>query len=388
MKLLKNIRRTTTDGRGMQEEKIVDVEFNIHKFNSRPKPKDKDRILIISCFSEFGCETVGVMYCIPALLRQYPGYYTIVMGWYGRDYFYKHLVDEFWEVKEEYQWLRDYCRAFHHDSKNLAKVEASVAEYGKILPAAYLGQTCVNGMCAKCHHQWGYEKMAECPKCKSKDIFTPFFSNVPAAKQYVTMIPKPSKDKLERVKREYLGDMPVGIFARGRATYGRNLQPEFYVKLIASLEKLGYNPIWLGEAQSTQPCPVDHIVDFSRMEESRDLETTLAIICHLRFTIQFWTASTRLAAMMGTPYLLFESPDQIFGNGQEGYRRNLCDFSESKLCISHFLNVFNDHAAALDMVKRCILEMEEGNYEDVFGLLDTEYAAQVMKNDNKERIGG
>jgi hypothetical protein len=39
---------------------------------------------------------------------------------------------------------------------------------------------------------------------------------------------------------------------------------------------------------------------------------------NLQFTIQFWTASTRLASMMGVPWILFESPDQIAGNGQEG----------------------------------------------------------------------
>jgi hypothetical protein len=43
-------------------------------------------------------------------------------------------------------------------------------------------------------------------------------------------------------------------------------------------------------------------MDFSRLPEARDLELTLAIISQLQFTVQFWTASTRLAAMVGTPF--------------------------------------------------------------------------------------
>jgi alkanesulfonate monooxygenase SsuD/methylene tetrahydromethanopterin reductase-like flavin-dependent oxidoreductase (luciferase family) len=49
--------------------------------------------------------------------------------------------------------------------------------------------------------------------------------------------------------KQYLKPNSVGIFARGRAMYGRNLSPEFYVNLIKMLEDLGYNPIWLGEKQ-------------------------------------------------------------------------------------------------------------------------------------------
>lgn len=386
-KLFKGKFRNPGDGQEVEREKIIDVEFTIHKFNSRPKPKDTKRVMIISCFSEFGCETVGVMYCIPAILRQFPGYYTIVMGWYGRDYLYRHLVDEFWEIKEEYQWLRDYCRAFHHESRNLKKIEQSVQEYGKVIPTTQVGQICVTSSCRQCKHRWGHEKPAKCPHCGSTNIFRPIFSDIQTAKQYVTMIPKPSRQTMENAQ-QYLKDKSVGVFARGRTTYGRNLQPEFYVKLVGLLEEMGYNPIWLGEKQSTQPCPVDHIVDFSRMAEAQDLELTLAILSQLEFTVQFWTASTRLSSMMGIPYLLFESPDQIFGNGQEGYRRNLCDFGSSKLCISHFLNVFEDHENALGLVRECISEMNEGNYEDKFGLLETEIAARTMKQDNLERIGG
>lgn len=107
------------------ELKLDEVQFTIYKFNNRPKPVKKDRIVIISCFSEFGCETLGCMYCIPRLLRQHPGKYVIVMGWYGREYLYRHLVDEFWEIDESFMWLREYTRAFHHVSDNLKKTRRS-----------------------------------------------------------------------------------------------------------------------------------------------------------------------------------------------------------------------------------------------------------------------
>ena len=185
-----------------------------------------------------------------------------------------------------------------------------------------------------------------------------------------------------------MGENPVGIFARDRKTYGRNLQPEFYVKLIKLLEDRGYAPIWLGEEQTTLACPMDHITDMSRMEESQYLELTLAIVSQLKFTTQFWTASTRLAAIMGTPYLIFESPEQIFGRGQEGFRLNLATFADNrKMCLSHYLNVFNDNDAAIDLVGKCVGEMEDGNYEDVIGMIDNKEVTAQMREQNLRRIG-
>jgi hypothetical protein len=184
-----------------------------------------------------------------------------------------------------------------------------------------------------------------------------------------------------------LGKNPVGVFARGRKCYGRNLQPEFYEGLIGLLRDMGHEPIWLGEKVSTIPCPVSDVVDFSRMDEARDLETTFAIIKQCDFTVQFWTASSRLAGMMGVPYLLFESPDQIWGKGQEGIRRNLCDFGPRKLSINHYLNVHQDNARGLEIVRKCIEQMRAGDYEDYMGMVDEEVVKQ-MREENKRRIGG
>lgn len=374
------------------EEPICDVQFNIYKFTERPKPVDKDRIIIISCFSEFGCEIVGAMYCVPRIIKENPGAYVIVMGWYGRDYIYKHLVDEFWEIKEEFQFLRDKALAFHNSSKNLSKLEKSAEQFGRVISSDKLGRLAVGNTCKKCDHLWGDTNMVQrCPKCSSTDIVKALFADIRYWKPKMVPIPNPSDEKLAEAEK-YIkapdGYKPVGVIARNRSTYGRNLQPEFYVKLINKLESMNYTPIWLGEKQSTLACPLSHITDFSRMPECRDLELTLAIISKLEFTVQFWTASTRLASLVGTPFLVFESPDQLFGQGQEAYRLALTTNGKKKLVLSHFLNVFNNNDGAIELLEKSIREMERGNWEDVVGMVDERDVVLRLRQQNLHRLAG
>lgn len=370
------------------EEKIVDIQFDVHKFSNREKPTDPNKILIISCFSEFGCEVLGSMYCIPRIIAEHSDMYYIVMGWYGRNYLYKHLVDEFWEVKEEFQWLREKSLAFHHNSKNLSRIEKVTSKLGKVVKADSFGKIAVGNSCQKCSHFWGQvEGVMYCPKCGNRDLVKSLFGNIPYWKEQVVRIPKPSLIKSKQAD-SYLGKNPVGIIARNRKTYGRNLQPEFYVKLIKLLEQMEYNPIWLGEKQTTLPCPLPHIIDLSRKEECRDLELTLAIVAKLKFTVQFWTASTRLAGIVGTPYLIIESPDQLFGNGQEGYRLALCTFGKKKIALCHYLNVFNNNDATISLVKRCIDEMNHGDWSDVIGLIDEPELVKNVREKNIHRLCG
>lgn len=180
----------------------------------------------------------------------------------------------------------------------------------------------------------------------------------------------------------------VGIFARGRRTYGRNLPPAFYEKLIRYLEHMNYNVIWLGDRQSVPVCPLPHVLDFAHSDESRDLEKTLAIICHLEFTIQFWTASSRLAGMMGVPYILFESPEQILFSGmlagQEGKRLELTTFGSKKVVLAHYLSVLEHQDKTLDLVGQAIEELHNGNEEYLVGLVENPAAIQLlMKNIGK-----
>ena len=391
--LFKSHNRNPGDNKDfLLEEKMEDIKFNIFKVSGRPRPNDQRQVLVVCCFSEFGCETMGALYCLPRLIRDHPGKYLIVVGWHGREYLYRHLVDEFWEVKPDHMWLREYARAFHHESKNLERVEEALKEYGTVVPSAYMGRIAISAKCFGCRLFYNtvyvdgtrYEKSV-CPQCGGSDILFPILGDVSYWKPRAIRIPAPSEAKMLSVKK-YLGGRPVGIFARARKCYARNLQPEFYVGLIDLLRRMDYDPIWLGEKVSTLPCPVPDVVDFSRMDEAKDLETTFAIIKSCEFTVQFWTASSRLAGLMGVPYLLFESPDQIWGKGQEGIRRNLCDFGPRKLSINHFLNVYQDNGKGLDIVEECVGEMEGGNYEDHMGLVE-ESVVRDMKAENGKRIG-
>lgn len=375
------------------EVKLDSVGFTVHKFNNRLKPVKRDRIKIISCFSEFGCETLGCLYCIPRLLRRYPGQYVIAMGWYGREYLYRHLVDEFWEIDENYMWLRDYTRAFNHISVNLKKLEEAATAYGEVVPAAALGRYAVSNMCRTCGKYWQeWRKQTEkCPNCKSTVLTRSMFTDIEQYKPYARRLPQPSKVMLEWAET-IVNSNTVGLFGRGRKTYGRNLPPEFYIKLIYELESMGFNVIWLGEKQSTQPCPVSHVLDFSRMPESRDLERTLAIVCNLKFTIQFWTASTRLAGMMGVPFLVFESPEQIYASSsgimgaQEGKRLELTSFGPKKVVVSHFHSVLENQNAGLELVRQAILEMQNDNWQDIIGLVEDREFSMTMQEEFYEML--
>lgn len=380
MKLIKVYRRNPGDGKPVANEELIsEIKFYKHKFNNRPKPNDKRRVLFITCFSEFGCESIALMYCIPKILQKNPGAYVICVGWFGREYLYRHLVDEYWEIHEEFQWLREYTQAFQHTSKNLSKLEESLKEMGQVYKGVSMGHFCLGNNCLDCNHFWSDEnEFATCKKCNSDNIDRALLANISYNKKFAVHIPQPST-KMKVLAKSYLKPNSVGIFARGRVCYGRNLRSKFYEQLILNLEKQGYNPIWLGEKQSVLPCPVSHITDFSRLPESRNLELTLAIISQLKFTVQFWTASTRLSSMMNIPWILMESPDQIVGTGQEGKRIALTTNKDKrKLVLSQYHNVMEQEHEGLKLVDRAISEMKQDNWDDIIGLVDQPEIIKAM----------
>lgn len=375
------------------EINLKEVNFKIYKFNNRPRPSKTDRIIIVSCFSEFGCETLGCMYCIPRLLKQFPGKYVIAMGWYGREYLYRHLVDEFWEIDEKFMLLRDYTKAFHHTSDNLKRIEHSASKFGSVIPSATLGKYVVSNLCRTCGkvwHEWR-KKTDNCPNCQSTVLVRSVFTDINSYKPFAKKIPRPKQPLLDWAK-SIVGEKCVGIFARKRKTYGRNLPKEFYLKLIDLMKSKGFNIIWLGEKYNTLPCPDPSVFDFSATYESRDLEKTLAIICNLKFTIQFWTASTRLSGMMGVPFLLFESPEQIYSSysglmaAQEGKRLELTTFGNKKIVISHYHNVVENQEECLNLVHRAIDEMSNNNWQDIIGLVEDNDFSEVLKKEFYEML--
>lgn len=378
-----------------REEVVKELNFNVHKFNNRPRP-DKSRVVIFPAFSEFGCESLIPLYLIPNLLSgKYRGHYSIVMGWYGREYLYKHLVDEYWELKEDFQYLREYCRAFHHQSRNLKKTQEEASKLGKVVSDAEIA----NFFCyprilncpkktksGKCNGRVSqFRDFQQCQKCGVSLSPEGVFEDCESAKKSAVWLPMPNKEKLE-VARQQLPKNPVGVTARGRKCYGRNLSPEFYERLIWLLEDMGYNPVWLGEKVTTIPCPVPRIFDFTRDPKSRDLEQTLAYTANMEFTIQFWTASTRLAGAVGTPYILFESPDQVWGNGQEGYRLHLTSKGPKKLIAAHYKTVMENNTKALKLVESSVRDVLRKDFSTIIGLVENESGVRNMIRSRRNKI--
>lgn len=367
------------------EKMLSEVSFHVHKFNNRPKPDDKRKIIFIPAFSEFSCETLLPLYAIPHLLNgKYKGYYTIVIGWYGRDFLYKHLVDEYWELKEEFQHLREYCRAIHHHSKNLKSFENELKKTGTFITATDLGWifsypkllSCIK---AKCNGRVAqFEDYQRCQNCGC--MFSPvgIFNKAKQAKKNAHWLPKSNSDRLNWAKK-YLPPNAVGIFARGRKCYGRNLTPEFYSNLIDLIQKLGFNPVWMGEKSTILPCPNPDILDFSTHINARDLEYTFAITSLMKFTIQFWTASTRLAGLVGTPFILFESPDQIWGpTGQEGVRLYLATRGEAKLVISNYSTAAEQPDKLLQAAEEAIVDVKNQDFTTLLRLIESEIVIRDM----------
>jgi hypothetical protein len=128
------------------------------------------------------------------------------------------------------------------------------------------------------------------------------------------------------------------------------------------------------------------------MPESQELERTLAIVCNLSFTIQFWTASSRLSGMMGVPFLLFESPEQIYPSysglcgAQEGRRLDLTSFGPKKLVLAHYMNAVENLDKTIEVAKQAIQEMQVGNYNDVFGMVQDESFTSMLRDENSEML--
>lgn len=397
LKIIKASAYNPGDQRSISSEvRLSSLRFTVHKFTPRRKPVRTEDTVIFSLFSEFGSETLAPIYCVPRMLKTYAGKYTIVMGWYGRAFLYKHLVDEFWELGEEYQYLREYCRAFHNESANLKRLEEKAKQFGKVIPSAEMGNVAVYPRLEECpvmvnKYQCKGQMIDDgegqiCVKCSTRFPSPGLFHDVNEAKKEALWLPSPTAAKGRRAS-ELLKPNSIGITARNRQCYSRNLPPDFYERLIYMLEDMGYNPVWLGEKATTLSCPCDRILDFSRMPESRDLEMTLALVSKLKFTVQFWTASTRLAGFVGTPFLLFESPDQIWGGAQEGYRLNLCSRGPKKIVAAHFKNVLKDQESALKIVQHAIFQMEQGDYRTLVGQVDDVKGVTDMILANSSRVG-
>lgn len=341
---------------------IENIKFNIIKFNNRQKPENKNNVIIFSCFSEFGTEILGTLYCIPRILGGFPGKYSIAVGWQGRSFLYKNLVDEFWEIPEEHMWLRKYSNAFHNNSINLHNIDKSLVKEGRLITYNELSYEVMNPKVEKCTCG-GDCKDNLCIICKKwYGRIGVFFSNKEEARY-----PKISWEKIKKWKYK-LPQNSVGIIARNRTTHGRNLPIYYYEWLIDFLKSENFNPVWLGEKVSSYSCPDPNIFDYSSLPEANNLEDTLAVMTQLKFTFQCFTASTRLAGLVGCPFILFESPDQIYGDlGHEGKRLYYCSKSKYKLVITNY-NDLLDFETFKRLSQTSILELRQNNYKTNYNL--------------------
>lgn len=344
---------------------IKSFKFNKFIFN-----KNQKQNLIITNFSEFGVETLACTHIIPIIKEVCSNYKIIIVGWSGREYLYRHLADEFWELDESFYYLKDYSNAFANKSKDIKKLESELTKIGPVIGTSFLGNFFVASYCKKCLNFWEKESNV-CSKCGNDKINKPILECLNKKEKTDIPIPKDTGIKLP--------ENSVAIFARNRKTYGRNLPKEFYEKLNKILLDNNFTPIYLGE-NSTSLCMTD-CVDFSNKPEAKKLEFTLEVLSKVKFSIQFWTASTRLSSITKTPFIIIESPNQVIYHKQELQRIALTtDYDKKKLVICHYLDFLNNQNQGLNLVEQAINEMKQNNWEHIIGMVkNKELAEQILK---------
>lgn len=348
---------------------IENFVFKKHIF----KNSNKEKTLIITNFSEFGVETLACLYSIPILSRIHHDFKIIIVGWNGREYLYRHLADEFWELGEEFYELKDYSNAFINKSKDIAKLELELTKLGKVIPTSFLGNFFLAKICKNCLNFWT-EDCLMCNKCKSKNISLPILETLD--KTSSVNIPIPEHKGVE------VPDNSVAIFARNRKAYGRNLPKDFYINLNSKLRELGYNPIYLGENSTTLNMP--DCVDFSKTEEAKNLDFTLEVLSKVKFSIQLWTASTRLAAITKTPFILVESPHQVGYYVQELQRIALTsDFNKKKIIICHYLDFLNNQEKGIELILKSIKEIKQNNWDHMIEMVENKEILHSIIEEHK-----
>lgn len=341
-----------------KEMRLANLSFHVSKITSRPEISRRNTV-IFPIFSEFGSEILMPVYILPKLMQErYRGKKSIVLTWFGRKFLYSHLVDEVWELDEKHQPLREMCRAFHHNSINLKRCEKLLEHYGNVVSS----------------NEYGYIAVGQ------------LYKNIKEFKKSAVWLPEPSLEKINHIK-QFIKPNSVGITARNRKCYGRNFKWDFYKSIIDLIKSMGYNPVWMGERQTTLKCEDSSILDFTQMEESNDLEYTFALTKQLKFTLQFFTASTRIASLSSVPQILFESDQQVLssGQGQEMQRLLLTDRSNLlKLVVSHFWNMYDNPEIAVRHVAKAIDEINEGNYSILIGQVDNpDYIKFLIDTDTR-----
>jgi hypothetical protein len=155
-----------------QNKNIKNFIFKKFIFN-----KNNKNSLIITNFSEFGVETLACLYSIPIIKNVYKNHKIVVVGWCGREYLYRHIVDEFWEMDESLYYLKDKSNAFLNQSKDIKNLEKELNKIAPVISTGFLGNFFVSKVCKNCLNYWTtYEDV--CIKCNSKNISFPILETL------------------------------------------------------------------------------------------------------------------------------------------------------------------------------------------------------------------
>ena len=342
------------------------ISFKIHKYNSENDGFPK---LFFSCFSEFGCEALLPTYLLPRIIKNFPDYKKIVLGWHGREYFYRHLVDEFWEIYPQHMILRENCRAFMHNSKELTAIESILSKTGSVVDGKKFGNLCLSSVCLACQTEFSVGRTdTNCINCGSNNIKKSLFQGVKEYKKYIKFLPRP-RSKYANIVENLIPSNTVALFARCREQYGRNFTSENYVKLVNIINDIGYNVVLLGEPVSSLSFKHPNVVNLLDNKLAGDLEFAFAVVEKCIFSVQLYTASTRISGLSDTPYVLVESADQIYGRGQEGVRLSLMtrDSKKKKLILSNYINTLENFDNFLKIFELSIKSfIFDKNSDDVF----------------------
>lgn len=361
----------------VKEKKLPHIKFHKNIYKKRDLPT-----LFMIGFVEFGCESFFPLYVLPNIVRDNPHFKVIFVGWSGREYLYKHIVDEYWELDSCFMYLRNTARAMSHESFNLKQVEVYLSRIGTVIKSDVVGNNLIEYMCLDCFYKSGSTKHIKgCPACGLTKIRQSLLSNPVDLRNKLYPLPELKEEKIENIKA-IMPKKAVAVFARKRDSYGRNLDKNFYLRLIDLLKEMGYNPVWIGEKNSSLECPDSEILDFTSCIESKDLEKVISLVSLCEFSIQFWTASTRISLISNTKFFLVECPDQIYGNGQEGIRLNIFNRYETpyKLFLCNYNKFIENLNVTFTLLKKSLIEfVNQNNYEDTTDMTDIKYL-EGLKN--------
>lgn len=360
-----------------EKSNIRNIVFKIYKYN---EVNDSFPKLFYSCFCEFGCEALLPTYLIPRINKNFPDHKKIALGWHGREFFYRHLVDEFWEIDQTYMQLREKSKAFLHNSKELSAMETILSKRCAVVDGKKFGNLCVTSTCLNCNNEFQVATgNISCMNCGSTNIKKSLFQGATEYKLFVKNLPKP-RSRYHEILENIMPNNCVALFARNRKTYGRNFSEEHYKKIIDILNDIGYNVVLLGEPVSSLNFYHPNVVNLLNHKLAGDLEFAFAVIERCMFSVQLYTASTRISSLMEIPYILVESPDQLYGRGQEGIRLSLTtkDVKNKKLILSNYINTLENFDKFLLVFETALKNfIYDKNYHDVVFSNETNTSLQL-----------